>query len=715
MVSSFYRRYSVSLLVACVLSLPLLTWYGEGLPANNDIETWLPRDSQVRQDYDEFVRTFGADETVLVAFQKPFPDAPRLQSLAKRLEGLPGISACWTRSQVVELMVANDVDSETANERLVNLLAAPSGDLETLMLVMDRDEVPSRQRLTDSIREQLQYCDLNEAIVAGAPIVAAQLDILGSRQNSQHLFALTLLICGVLLYVNNRSWQISLALMATNVFSIQATLSMMRLIGQEMNFILSSLPVMVMVFTTGASIHYIGQYHCHALTSSPLSRAMKAVFWPSIFAAITTVIGLLSLSLSDIGPIPAFGKAGALGTVVSFIVGIGLTPAVLTALKYKVPPASEGQYWLERIGMMIVNYPARVLVVMLSITAVCGMGLTNLSTLIDPLEFLPGDDQVLLDTMQVKRCLTSPTSIEAVVDFTGTDSSFVSRLKGVRDIEHVLMVNKNICHALSLADFFPAKLNEADLSVSKLMSSSGSVASRSLIADGSRLWRISLRLHDDSPAQLRVTLLELQDQLTAAAPAAKVSFTGLGPLLERAQGDIFNGFWKSFSSAFLLITVVMIVALRAPVAGLVAMIPNIQPLVLVFGVLGWMDYPVDIGIMMTASIALGLAVDGTFHFLFCYQSSIRATRCRYRAVRRALLHTGMPTITSGLISGIGLLALGLSPFRPTMRFGILMFLLMTAATIGDLLLLPACFALRSRRRKSGRNVLPLSRHQSRAA
>ena len=148
-------------------------------------------------------------------------------------------------------------------------------------------------------------------------------------------------------------------------------------------------------------------------------------------------------------------------------------------------------------------------------------------------------------------------------------------------------------------------------------------------------------------------------------------------------------------------------------AGLVAMIPNLTPILLVFGILGWADYPIDIGIMMTASIALGLAVDGTFHFLFSYQDCFRSTKCRYRAVRRALMHTGMPIICSAIISGTGLLALGLSPFRPTMRFGVLMFCLLSTALIGDLVLLPAFLALGTRRKRLTRtsHTIPITRKQ----
>ena len=673
--------------------MPCLMWYGEQLPANNNIETWLPDQSDVRAEYDHFCRSFGADETILIAFDRPFPDNARLTSLARRIRRIPGIAECRTRGDFVTLMTENEVQPDNAQERLIHLIAAPDGNLETMLVVLDSQARTSRFSLVQSIREQLEYCDLEQAYVAGPPIVATQLDKLGSRKSGKNLFAITLLICGGLLYLNLGCWKTSLALVVANVFSIEATLTLMGLAGQEMNFILSSLPVLVMVFTTASSVHFIGHYrHVHGQPAA-ISKAMKSVMWPSIFAAVTTVIGLMSLTLSNVGPIPDFGRAASIGTAVAFLVGIGVTPAVLTVLRYHPPAVSTAQMWLERCAMSVLCRPVRYLVPALSVTAICALGVLQLESLIDPLEFLPANDRVLQDTRVVQERLTSPTSIEAVVDFAGTDTTFTDRLKYVRSLEESFTTHTNVCHTFSLADFFPEDLDQRDLDVSRLIHSSGSGSSGSLIADGIRLWRVSVRMHADSPSDVRTTT----DALAALVDTNLVTLTGIGPLLEEAQTGIFDGFWKSLGSAFLLITVVMIVALRSFKAGAVAMIPNMTPILLVFGILGWSGFPIDIGIMMTASIALGLAVDGTFHLLFSYQSALRRTHCRYRSIRRALMKTGMPIISSAVISGTGLLALSLSPFRPTMRFGVLMFCLLVTALIGDLIILPAMLALGTRR------------------
>ena len=142
----------------------------------------------------------------------------------------------------------------------------------------------------------------------------------------------------------------------------------------------------------------------------------------------------------------------------------------------------------------------------------------------------------------------------------------------------------------------------------------------------------------------------------------------------------------------------MILSLRSVVTGLIAMIPNIIPIWLVFGGIGFLGTPVDIGMMMTGSISLGISVDCTFHFLVHYQQSYRRGRSSVDACQDALAHSGEPMLDSTLISALGMLALCMSSFTPTSRFGLLMASQMGASLLGELVLLPALLCLRPARR-----------------
>ncbi len=143
----------------------------------------------------------------------------------------------------------------------------------------------------------------------------------------------------------------------------------------------------------------------------------------------------------------------------------------------------------------------------------------------------------------------------------------------------------------------------------------------------------------------------------------------------------------------------MIVALRSIKTALLAMVPNVTPLCLVFGFLGWSGVPVDIGMMMTASIALGIAVDGTFHFLLSYRRHSEQKIRTQNSSLYALFNTGKPIFEAAVIASLGMLALTQSQFAPTARFGLLMSTLLMVAVFADLVLLPALLAMNTPRQK----------------
>ncbi len=169
-------------------------------------------------------------------------------------------------------------------------------------------------------------------------------------------------------------------------------------------------------------------------------------------------------------------------------------------------------------------------------------------------------------------------------------------------------------------------------------------------------------------------------------------YTGVVPLVYKAQHELLHGLVESIGLAFVLICIVMIAILRSLSAGLLSMIPNVFPVVMVFGFMGWAGILVDIGTMMTASVAMGVAVDDTVHFLTWFRRGILSGLDRRGAVRLAYSRCATAMIQTTIIGGLGLGVFALSTFTPTQRFGYLMIVLLTAALVGDLLFLPALLA-----------------------
>lgn len=188
------------------------------------------------------------------------------------------------------------------------------------------------------------------------------------------------------------------------------------------------------------------------------------------------------------------------------------------------------------------------------------------------------------------------------------------------------------------------------------------------------------------------TETKLQAALDDPATGVDTVVTGMVPLFFAAQRELFNSLVSSFVMAFVLIAILMVVLLKSTRAGLISMLPNVFPVVVIFGAMGWAGAFVDIGSMMTASVAMGIAVDDTVHFLTWFRRGMHNGMSRQEAVADAYRRCAMAMSQTTAIAGLSLLVFGLSPFQPVSQFGILMFVLLLGALVGDLIFLPALLA-----------------------
>ncbi len=700
MLSRFYQRYSVLILWVVALSFPYLVFEAHTLPCNNDIETWLPRESTVRATYEQFKRDFGVEESILIGVEREKAGDSLIEAVCGRVERLPGVRRCLSPQRMQAIMAQTGVSDEEARGRLKGLTLSGDEKLAGLIVLLSDAGLKDRAGTVADIRRELEYCQLDgeRSFLSGSPVVVAELDRVGGKKENQKFFLVTLVICLGLLYYWISDWKLSLSVLALTLWAINLTLTIFKFAGGEMNFILGALAVMVMVFTLEACIHVIHYYKASLGAADPLGEALRLCWKPCLVSMLTTTIGLFSVSVTDILPVTQFGYASTLGAVVAVFAGIFVTPAILTVLPLPdLKETAHASVGFARLGNWLLQYGRQVTVVSALVALVCTLGLYRLETKIDPLDFLPKSGKVLADVQRIQDELTNIDSIEAVVDFGESDLPFVKRMQKVRELEHIICRHPAVRHTLSAASFFPEQLPENPLSLMTLLSRAQSrQEDNEFIVNGQQLWRISARVNRPVGLSLQRIHGELEE-MTAGEP---IHFTGIAPLLEQAQHEIFDGFWKSFASAFVVIGIVMSIALRSVRTMVLAMIPNLVPLGVVFGILGWTGIPVDIGMMMTGSIALGISIDGTFHFLVRYQEQWDAGKSSGHAVRIALLTTGGPIFESIVVSSIGMLALTLSSFAPTGRFGLLMASLLMATLAGDLLLLPAILALR-RGRKAG--------------
>lgn len=183
-----------------------------------------------------------------------------------------------------------------------------------------------------------------------------------------------------------------------------------------------------------------------------------------------------------------------------------------------------------------------------------------------------------------------------------------------------------------------------------------------------------------------------------------VTYTGIVPIVYKAQRTLLESLINSIGLAFVMIAIVMMILLRNwrdkfnwknvlnVRGGLASMIPNVFPIVIIFGTMGHLGTLVDIGTMMTASVAMGVAVDDTIHFLNWYRHGLGQGLGRKEAIGLAYNRCATAMTQTTLIGGLGLAVFAFSTFVPTQKFGTMMLTLLAAALVGDLVFLPAILA-----------------------
>jgi predicted RND superfamily exporter protein len=699
MMSRFYQRNSRLLLACVALSFPFFFWQASSIKSNNDIETWLPRNTAVRQEYEQFKRDFGAEEVIVIAIRRDIAQPQLVESFAGRLERLPGVRSVWTPSRMTGQMESLGVSPREAQRRIVGLLDSPDGDLVGVTALLSEAGANDRAAVVADIRRELDYCQLRGADVAltGAPVVVTELDRLGSQQASRKFFMITVVICLGLLYFSFGHWGMSLSTLGVTLWGIYVTQTALAWCGGEMNFIMGSLSVMVMIFTLSIAVHFVSYFSeaKKAGHADPLAVGLREAWKPCALATVTSLLGLVSLNVSSILPVAQFGYAAAMGSIIALAVGLGVMPALTVVWPHCETRSLCFNFDYGRWGDFLRKHRRPILCAAAVLMAVTGAGLLKLKADVDPVDFLPRQSQVLGDLQRIERDLTNIDSIEAVVDFGDSDLPFIDRMLKVRTLQNRIAEHPGVRHAISAASFFPNEMPDGALAAARMLSRAQTMSGDGgWVIEDQRLWRISARLRRSREMSPVKVLLDLDQQL-AAEP---VQFTGLTPLLKSAQLEIFGGFWQSFAAACLTISIVMVISLRSLVAGMVAMVPNIIPIWIVFGSMGFLGTPVDIGMMMTGSIALGISVDCTFHFLVHYREGYSAGCTSAEACRRALQHSGEPMLESTVICSVGMLALCLSSFVPTARFGGMMAAQMMASVLGELVILPALLCCRPDRR-----------------
>jgi predicted RND superfamily exporter protein len=189
-------------------------------------------------------------------------------------------------------------------------------------------------------------------------------------------------------------------------------------------------------------------------------------------------------------------------------------------------------------------------------------------------------------------------------------------------------------------------------------------------------------------------LKSIEDRFKEAfADRAQITATGMMSLLVRVFYAAMHTAARSYIIAFGVISLMMMLLMRSLRLGLLSMVPNLLPIVLSLGFIGWLDFPLDMFTMLIGSIAIGLAVDDTVHFMHNYRRYFAQTKDAREATRRTLLTAGRAMVVTSIVLCAGFFIYMFATMQNLFYFGLITGVTVITALLGDLLVAPALMTL----------------------
>lgn len=515
-----------------------------------------------------------------------------------------------------------------------------------------------------------------------------------------------------------RSYRLGLIVIGVAYYAALLGTAIIPLSGGTMNMVLVVMPTLLMVLALSGAIHVVN-YWKHAVWENPetaVADATRMASQPCLMAAFTTSLGLISLLNSDLIPVQEFGVYASIGCLISVAMVLYGLPALLQMIPLPrcTPAEIKPRGWMA-YSTLICNRWLSIGLCSILISLGCSYGLTHFDVETKVIRYFPNTSAVVKDYETIEETLAGISPIEILVRFNSDGQQqlrFLERIEMIRKIEAEIRRHPEVSGAVSLASFMPTRTipensastrekilfnrrsNETERRVKEdLAAETGDFIAMNRLptVNGDELWRINAQaaiLSDTDYNTLTSDLSQSVAGITRYHAGVDHVVTGTVPLFLRTQRAVLDSLITSSLLAFGLIACVMIWVLKDPVAGMISMLPNLMPVVSVFGLVSWFGHKIDIGTMVTASVAMGIAVDGTLHLLTWFREGIRKGLSRENSVQQALLHCGPAMWQTSAAVGVGLLVLFPAELLLISRFGWLMALLILAAFLGDMVLLP---------------------------
>lgn len=602
----------------------------------------------------------------------------------------------------------------SASATLSSDIQQPSSPNRALTNTQNNAVIAAVKRVVESEQQ-----DGNRVYVCGSPILK-QVFRRALMHDAVQLIILSLIVISVLLLaVFRRPAGVIFPLLIVAP-AVLCSVGLMVLLQRPIKAPTVILPSFLMAMGVGASIHLLTHFFRiqPGCPSSPeaAARALARTGLPIFFTSLTTAAGLASFAGAEVGPVADLGRFGALGVMLACLFTIVLLPPLLGMLPLRPPGRHRFRQGLlvdqglSALARFSVRRAAWIAIGSLALFIFSLLGAEQVRFSHNPLGWLPQDHPLKLGIEHLDQVMGGIINVEVLVDTKhpggGIDPTLLQTVRTLQhDLNGTTIGTVRVASSFSLVDLL-------DNLATVFGTQQPTGDPRQLVAQQLLLFEnvapaTLAELTDLTYQNLRLTLLCPWVDAVAYGPfikeletllqqrftgVAEVTVTGMIPLLARTLDAAIHSTAFSYLIAGASITLLMVLLCGLRL-GLLGMIPNLLPIAAVLGFMGWRGIPLDMYTMLAGSIAVGLAVDDTMHFLHGFHYHSRRGLSVVESATRTITAEGRAMLVTSLVLAAGALVCTLSDLKHFFLFGVLTSSAIMLALTADFLLGPAMMQL----------------------
>ena len=737
------------LVIAGIAFLAFLAVY----PASNirtdfDLEGFYPEDDPVLKDYEMLEQEFGRDDNaILVGFTKDslftknvLSDLRDLTNQFKEIDNIENVLSLWDAQQIQstdnslqfspyledrdldKIDLASIKNEMTSDPMLSGYLVNNSGTAASIVLMIEESNntYEVKERIISRINEILSdYVHNYEFHISGIPYFRNQYVNMLNDEIVIYIVISSLLIMILLWYMYRTVWGIiypMIIVWATLLF----TVAIIQLTGGYLEIMSTTIAPILLCVGIADSVHMISKYddtrEAGLGKRKSIIEMLKTLGSATFLTSITTAIGFASLVSSSVVPMKRFGVYTAVGVLIAYIITIALLPAALKVTKKNrvVDEKSSAFYTtvhrlLKKLAVFTRLSYGKIIIFGVLLTIFFGIGLKNLEVNGQVFDDIGEDTRLMRDSRFFTTNISPQFPLEFVIDTRSPDSAISARMMSqTAQLDSILQSYPEIHRVAGLHTLIKQMHNEmnpdslgnrnqlpnSDSAIAQyvlLLEINGSDAlSRYVNFDFSKL-RITAFTEDAGSQRINQIRDEISSEIDRIFPANNVIITGTTILNADLTDKIVYSLAWSIILALVAITAIMVFLFKDIRLIVIALAPNLIPLLIVGGLMGYLNLDIKPSTAVIFTIALGIAVDDSIHYLARFRVEHLRSGAFLPSLATTTIRTGRAIIITSLILVAGFGTLITSAFTSTTLMGALVCITIIAALFADLFLLPALF------------------------